>query len=287
MARISFNVTMQSPHNKWRQDKSSINKYEITRQILSELNSQGEKCLRERREVLKRIVEFETFSSCWPNDQLKARGLVAEIQKVVNVKDSFTRINQERQTSINKLKTKNEEERLKEVDHQEKFQNVKDNLGGLFLESNPQRRGKKLETVLNDIFTVYGISVREAFELTGSNSEGIVEQIDGVVEFDGHLYFVEMKWWKDPIGRAEISEHLVRIYHRSEGRAIIISASEFTEPAITLCKEALVQKVVVLCSLQEFVMLLEHKSDLLKLLQKKTHAAIIDKNPYIKILEKI
>jgi len=22
-----------------------------------------------------------------------------------------------------------------------------------------------------------------------------VEQIDGVVEIDGHLYFVEMKWW--------------------------------------------------------------------------------------------
>ena len=56
-------------------DKDSVNKYEIVREILIRLNDKGDATLRERREVLKRVVEFEDFSTCWPNDQLNtARG---------------------------------------------------------------------------------------------------------------------------------------------------------------------------------------------------------------------
>ena len=51
----------------------------------------------QRREVIKRVSEFEDFSTCYENDRYKAQGLVVQIQKVVNVKDSFTRINLERE----------------------------------------------------------------------------------------------------------------------------------------------------------------------------------------------
>jgi restriction system protein len=70
-----------------KMDKASINKYEIARTVLTRLNEKGEATLRERREVLKRITEFEDFSTCWPKDQLEAKGLVAEIRRVINVKD--------------------------------------------------------------------------------------------------------------------------------------------------------------------------------------------------------
>lgn len=66
-----------------------------------------------------------------------------------------------------------------------------------------------------------------------------------------------MKWWDKPIGVPEISQYLMRVYLRAESRAVIISASNFTEPAVDLCKKALQQKVVTLCSLQEIVVLLE------------------------------
>ncbi len=57
-------------------------------------------------------------------------------------------------------------------------------LSALFGESNSQKRGKSLEGVLNRLFEASGILVREAFTLTGAQGEGIVEQIDGVVEID-------------------------------------------------------------------------------------------------------
>jgi restriction system protein len=197
---------------QWQQNKNSVTKFEIAQQILTKLNQEDETYLRERREVLKRVVEFESFSSCWPDDQLKARGLVAEIQKVVNVKDSFTRIANEhesekrvriaqKQAEIEKISKKNEE-----------IVRVKGELFSLFSEKNRQKRGKLLEEVLNSLFQVYGILIREAFALTGGDGEGVIEQIDGVIGIDGHLYLIEMKWWDKPIGVPEISQHLVRIF---------------------------------------------------------------------------
>src|SRR5207245_1619361 len=57
--------------------REDLNKFEIVRTVLRRLNERGERTLRERREVLKRVVEFTNFDTCWPADQLKAKGLVA------------------------------------------------------------------------------------------------------------------------------------------------------------------------------------------------------------------
>ena len=271
---------MQIPFEQWNKDNESINKYEITRQILTILNESGDICLRERREVLKRVVEFQSFSSCWPNDQLDAKGLVADIREIVNVKDSFTRLFKEHEAEKRNhiAQKQNEIEKLKK--QKDQLHELKVQLFALFPETNKQKRGKKLETILNSLFNIHGVLIREAFTCVGDNGEGITEQIDGVIEIDGHIYFVEMKWWNSPIGVSEISEHLIRIYHRAESRAIIISASNFTKPAISTCKDALQQKVVVLCNLQEIVLLLEREDDLLDFLRTKVNAAIVDKKPY-------
>jgi restriction endonuclease Mrr len=272
---------MQSLRQQWQQDKSSITKYDITQQVLTKLNQDDEKYITERREIIKRVVQFESFLSCWPEDQFKARGLVAEIQKVVNVKDTFTRIAQERESEQKSRIAQKQAEIEKISKKKEEIAKVKSELFSLFAEKNRQKRGKALEKVLNSLFQVYGILILEAFALTGDDGEGIVEQIDGVIEIDGHLYFIEMKWWEKPIGVPEISQHLVRIYHRAESRAIIISGSGFTGPAVTTCKDALQQKVVTLCTLQEFVILLEKEYDLCDFIKNKVQAAVTHRKPFV------
>lgn len=271
---------MYVPLQQWQENRDSINKYEIVRQVLTRLNEQGETCLRERREILKRVVEFENFSVCWESDQLKAKGLVAEIRDVVNVKDSFTRMNLERERERQERLQREQAEKEALRKRLEAIEKVKQDLFNLFALTNAQARGKALEGVLNRLFTTFDMGVREAFALVGDSGEGTVEQIDGVVEIDGHLYFVEMKWWSAPLGVPEVSQHLVRVYHRAEGRAIIISASDFTDPAVLTCKDALQQKVVVLCTLQEIVTLLERREDLRAFVQKKVQAAIVEKDPF-------
>lgn len=262
-------------------DRDSINKYEITRTVLTRLNQRGEPSLRERREILRRITDFDDFSTCWPNDQLKAKGLVAEIRRVVDVKDSFTRMRQE----LEKEKKKRQDEHQERVEAirrtQAELSKIKDELSALFgmPGSQRQKRGKLLEGILNRLFSTSGILVREAFEVIGDEGEGVVEQVDGVVEMDGYLYLVEMKWWKDRLGTAEVSPHLVRVFNRGHAGGILISNSGYTQPAVKTCTEALTQKIIVLCELEEIVMLLEQQKGLKEFLKQKINAAIIDKKP--------
>ena len=260
-----------------------ISKFEIARTVLQRLNTSGEAALRERREVLRRIVNFTNYDACWPNDQLKAKGLVASIRDIVNQKDSFTRMNQAREEERKaRLAAVEQATRTKQV-KTAKIAATKQDFYALFgAELTPQQRGKRLETVLNSLFGAFEIAIHEAFHLVGAQGEGIVEQVDGVIELKGALYFVEMKWYKKPVGRAAISEHLVRLIARAEARGLFISASDFTDPAVHISREFLQHKVITLCHLEEIVFLLENHHDLPDFLIQKVQAAQIHKNPYFR-----
>src|SRR5258708_37799168 len=260
-------------------DRKSINKYEIVRTVLERLNAKGEATLRERREILKRVTEFEDFSTCWPTDQLKAKGLVAEVSRVIGVKDSFTRMKQAQEEERTMRLAEQRKQREKDQQRRAALSALAVELGALFAETDAHRRGKTLERILNGLFKTNDISVREAFVLR-VDGQGVVEQIDGVIELDGHLYLVEMKWWKDALGPGEVAQHLVRGFNRGQSRGICISASAYTPAAILSCKESLTRAVFVLCDLEGFVHLLEQEKDLQDFLKQKIAAAIVDKNPY-------
>lgn len=268
-----------------RADAKSVNKYQIARHILEALNARGDSGLAARREVIKRIVEFEEFSTCWPEDQLKAKGLVSDVRKVVNVKDSFTRMKQERDAERQQTVQRTREEQAEVATKRAQVHSVRDRLFSLFgMGDKPNARGKLLEIVLNDLFRAYGILVREDFRRRDPDGPSILEQIDGVIVFDGIVHLVEMKWLKDPVGVADFAPHLVRLFARASAHGIFISASDYTAPVIKECASALNQKTMFLCSLKELVLLLQREDDLLTFLRKKSQAAIVDKNPFLEVL---
>lgn len=266
-------------------DKDSIKMYDITRELLIQLNEKGDAALSARRKILKAVVDFEDFDTCcyekWRNE---ARGLVCKVREIVNRKDAFTRMNIEREQE----KRKNIQEReaalvAEQKKKKECIKKVKSDLSSLIKNENPHKRGKALEKVLNELFACYDILVSEAFEVTGNNSEGVVEQIDGAIEFENHYYLVEMKWWQDTIGRKETAEHLVNLANRGgEVRGLFISYSSYSEPAITDCCNALNRGVVViLARLDEIYKLLDKEYDLKIWLKEKTTAAHLYKKPFV------
>lgn len=274
---------LAGPWTEFKKNRDSINKYQITRQIITKLNDLGERCLRERRIIIRRVVEFESFETCWDNDRKEAMGLVAEVRRVTNTKDSFTRMQQAEEKERNKRMHEKEEEAKKKQQMAQNLDTIKQDFYKLFSEINPHKRGKALESILNRLFGVYSIYVKNSFHLNGDNKEGIIEQIDGAFELDGHLYLVEMKWWETPLGVGEISEHLVRLFSRGEARGMILSNSGFSEPAVVKCKEALQKKTIVLCGLDELVYMLERQNNFNELIREKTRAAITDQNPFKRI----
>ena len=263
-----------------RTHRKNIGKYESARVVLTRLNDKGETTLRQRREIVKRVVEFEDFSACWPSDQLKAQGLVSNVGKVVNVKDSFTRMRQERDKERQERIQVKQKEAEAARNRRGELAKLKRELFALFVEPDPHKRGKALEGALNRLFQASGMLVREAFTRSSGSGAGVVEQIDGVVEVDGNPYLVEMKWHKKPLGPDVLAQHLVRVFSRADVGAIFISESGYTPAGIEQCREALPSKTVVLATLQEIVRVLEEDKSLRDLLKHKIVAASVHKEPF-------
>ncbi|MDX6558558.1 MAG: hypothetical protein QOF72_1607 [Blastocatellia bacterium] len=195
-------------------DREAFKKHNVTREILKKLNQMGDAALAQRREILKRVTQFEDFSVCWESDRAPARGLVAQIRELVNEKDSFTRMNLERERERReRLEQKKVQDAAIEKRKAE-FARAKSQFFSLFGEKDAHKRGKALEGALNSLFAVEGILIREAFSIKGKCGEGVIEQIDGLIEIDGQLYLVEAKWWNTTLGPKEVSPHLVRVYGR-------------------------------------------------------------------------
>ena len=129
-------------------------------------------------------------------------------------KDAFTRMKIEKERVEDGARKAYEAKAAAKRKKSAALATVRADLFALFSHTNPWERGKALEGVLNRLFKTSGVAVREAFAIKGNEGEGIVEQIDGLIELDGHLYLVEMKWHADPLGVDLVSQHLVRVFNR-------------------------------------------------------------------------
>ena len=261
-------------------DAANINKYEIARTVLVRLNDSGDSALRPRREVVKRVVEFEDFSRCWPNDQMEARGLVSKARELVNIKDSVTRLQQDYKLKLEEQSKKRQEEQRKRVEQldieRQKKRELSAKLISLYKEENPHKRGKELEVLLNKLFECEKILIRESFTINGENNEGVIQQIDGAIEVNSYLYLVEMKWWQKPLSPKDVSQHVMRLFQRNDARGVFISASGYTEAAILDIQKVLSQRSIVLFTLKELALLLERDDSFESLLKSKVEFAQLD-----------
>jgi restriction system protein len=265
------------------QDES---KYQLTRATLAYLNELDDRGLPQRREVLKRVSEWDNYTTCYPDNQLKAKGAVAAVAELINRKDSFTRLQQAHDDERKRHREAKDAEVARASERRATREQVQRDLYGLFGETDPHRRGIALEGVLNRLFASFDIAVRESFVVRGPEGDAL-EQIDGAVEIDGRLYLVEMKWWNKPLGRNDIAPHLVGVFSRGEAGGIMISASGFQDSAVEDCKTALAQRTVVLMELKELVTLLDRDLGLLDLLRAKIREATLSKRPLTYPLERI
>lgn len=268
-------------------DRNALHKFEIARRLLTVLNAEGDRALLIRRQLLRRVVEFEDFSRCYENKAMEARGLVAQVQHIVNVKDSFTKMSQARDHEAQAAKTAREQQQQAEVAqrkaHRERVSAAKAKLFALFTQADPHRRGKELEGALNALFAAYGVLVAEDFRRKGGGDSGVMEQIDGVVEIDNQLYLVEMKWWATNLGHQELAPHVSRLMMRAGVSGIFISSSDYTPSALELADGVLQQRVLILCTLREIVSLLEREGDLVEFIRAKVRAAKLNRMAFKEI----
>ena len=95
-----------------------------------------------------------------------------------------------------------------------------------FAQLAPQARGYAFETLLRELFNVFGLQAREPFRLKG-------EQIDGSFVLQGETYLIEAKWQAAQTGVADLHTFHGKLEQKAAWtRGLFISNSGFTEAGL-------------------------------------------------------
>ncbi|SHJ80735.1 Restriction endonuclease [Anaerocolumna jejuensis DSM 15929] len=256
-------VYLKEYYNLLNTNNSQFKKFNVTREVLEVLNRETDKMLGVRRKLLQRVIEFDSFEMCYANDKDRAKANVADIQKLVKLKDTVTKYENYLSSERNqKIQNKNEEiEKISK--NKNRYIELLEQFEALFSNNNPQERGKKLEIILNQIFKYFRIGIKEDFVIYDEETGKNYEQIDGVIEINHYLTLLEMKWEKNSIGADKIGRFMSRLLVRRNVDGIIISYSSYTETAIITAKEALSISVIALVDLKDIYDVLKQEKDLL------------------------
>src|SRR3954453_16603575 len=76
-----------------------------------------------------------------------------------------------------------------------------------------RQRGKDFEVFVTDLFTLFDMEPRLAYELER-------EQIDGSLTFDTDDYIVEARWRNEPVSRADADAFAAKVHRSRAPRAI-------------------------------------------------------------------
>ncbi|MFD7677478.1 restriction endonuclease [Streptomyces sp. NPDC060187] len=259
-------------------DRTAVSKFKLVRSVLAQVNEEGDTALGVRRKLLQQVTDFQEYTTLWEEDRVKAKGLISDIRAVVEVKDAFTRMNNERDAERQERLARVKEQQKDTAQRRQRLEKLRHQLASLTRLQDPHARGIALEGLLNEVFSATGVLVRESFALR--NDGGTVEeQIDGVIEVDGNLYIVEVKWWKKPIDIDPMCRQLVRVFNRAEARGLFISASGYTQPAVKECTQALTNRVVLLGEVRELMLLLEREGDVTNWVREKARLATMERRP--------
>ena len=262
-----------------------ISKFEIVRRVLVKVDARGDAGAGPRHEIIRQVIEFESFESCWPTDQQKAKGLVASVREAVNAKDAFARIKNELEIEREQVIARQREEELAAATRRVRIEDLRSRFAALAdAHEKPAERGLLIESVFNDLFRAYSIQVREDFQCRKPDSGVVTEQVDGVIELDGIVHLVEAKWLGVPVGLADFSPYLDQLFSRSGANGIFVASSGYSAQVVQACANVLDRRTIFLCSLQEIILLLQRQDDLIRFLKKKSRAAIVDRNPCLEIL---
>ena len=248
----------------------------MIRTILYRLNNNKENTfLRERYEILKRLIEFEDFNICWPDTVDKAKSLVDQL-KEEDSKNSWLK-DMETHLMVRRIREFDDENPVHQLKIQRTF--LRDDLLKILSEQDERKRGKELVDIINNLFTLHEIPIIDPFKKNILSNEGLIEQLDGIVEINNAKYLVELKWSKKRLGLDEVSNHFMNVFYRQQLRGILIGVNGFEIEAIDLCKKSYERVMVILCKLEELLNLMSKYENLNEFLQKKIDAAVKDNNP--------
>ena len=147
-----------------------------------------------------------------------------------------------------------------------RLESIKAEFVELTMSKEPQRRGYRLEEVIRNIFDLFDLDPRAAFNLAG-------EQIDGAFSFEGTDYLLEAKWQKKPVAAKELDGLAGKLTRKLDNTlGLFLSINGYSEEAVDTFSTG--RRMVILMDGRDLMAVLEGRIDLIQmLLRKRRHAA--------------
>ena len=140
----------------------------------------------------------------------------------------------------------------------------------------PQKRGVMFEELMNRLFDLEEILVKESFR---RNDGG--EQIDGAFELDGWYYLVECKWLSQMNGQQDVDGLLMKVERSGDQTmGVFISVNGWSSNVVSLMKQNK-QKRTFLVNGEDVQMVLRGEVTLVELLRAKREALNLLSEPYV------
>jgi len=185
--------------------------------VLEELHEKGDEGYLVAQKMLTKIYYWKDIHSVPQERKDEAIRSLKVLQKAYKQYIAQEQHLREQEAQIDR------EERLKiaKIDHK-KLQGFRDRFDSIYF-MKPKERGEAYEKLMNDIFTYYFPKAFEGFTRSG-------EQIDGQFYFDGHWYYIEVRWRDSPASAADISvlRDRARKGFAGDVRAVFISYNGFS-----------------------------------------------------------
>jgi hypothetical protein len=242
----------------------------LVQKILEELYKKGDEGFNIAKTLLTKIYYWKDIHSVPVERKDDAIKSLRELQKAYKTYMAQEQFKKEEKTQLER------EERviIKPVDHS-KLSAFRDRFDRTyFLEQH--ERGTEFEKLLNEIFHYYFQDAFNGFNRTG-------EQVDGQFYFDGHWYYVEIRWRKDLANAGDISILRDRARRAFSGdvRAVFISYNGFSPECIESLETT--DERVVLLTGYDFRYVLECDIALDVLLHRIQAFLVRDKINYISV----
>lgn len=128
-----------------------------------------------------------------------------------------------------------------------------------------QKRGYKLEQILQELSKLSSLDVTEPFRVKG-------EQIDGAIKFDGEHYLVEAKWHDKESSNEPVYQFAAKVQGKMYGRGLFVSVNGFSKNVVD---SLVVGKAIrtILIDGGDLMLVLEDYISFSQMIDKKVQAA--------------
>jgi hypothetical protein len=242
-------------------------------QLLDALEQRGDEGDEVIQALFATVADWQDLSHLEPEKQRTARKRQAELKAAIRAWADRERYRIQKEQDAQRER----EARVKvsAVDHA-RLAAFRERFDSIFSMPDRKARGDKLEILMNDIFSYYCQKSLGAFSREG-------EQIDGQFYFDGHYYFVEVRWREEKANAAAVSVLRDRANAGFGGdvRALFVSFNGFTEECLAALSSRAGTERVILMSGDDLRVVLNGDIAFDVLLDEKLARAVRENKPLV------